>query len=108
MVIKTNNNKEIEITESYLVIKDKKLFNKQTGCYEGLDGDKICFSKSLEGGYKVTTAGTVDGYTNNGNIRLKGVVIPYKIVGGYSIEHTTIIVDYTDENAVRTEIVYAE
>lgn len=109
MVIKTNNNKEIKITEKDLIVKDGKLFNKTKGFYEALDGDRISFVSSLLGGYKVSTAGTVDGYTYNGHIKLRGAVKDYNTQDGYTaIEHMTRIVDFTDENAVIAEIVYAE
>ena len=107
MVIKTNNNKEIKITEKDLVIQDGKLFNKTNGFYEALDGDTISFVTNIFNGYKITTRGTVDGYTYNGHIKLKGSKIEYEANYGYSsINHMTRILETIDENAVRTEIVY--
>ena len=108
MKIKTNNGKEIQILEKSIIVKDGKLFNKETNFYEAIDGDKICFLTYSENGYKITTIGTVEGYTCNGEIKLRNVKLPYKVVNGYTIEHQTKIIDFEDENAVVAEIVYAE
>lgn len=108
MTIKTSFGKELEIKEPDIIVKDGKLFNKNTNCYEGIDGDRICFTARFESGSKVMTSGTVDGYTYNGLIKIRGVDTPYNVIDGYNIEHIVKVVDYTDENTVVAEIAYAD
>lgn len=107
MIIKTNTGKEIKIENSNIVVKDNKLYNKETKSFEALEGDKISFVTYNENGYKVSTTGTVDGYTCNGIVKLMGISKQYNVSGGYSIEHITKVTDYIDENAVISETVYA-
>lgn len=107
LILKTNTGYEIKVNEPELIVKDDKLYNKKTKSFEALEGDKICFVKNLENGYKVTTVGSVEGYTFNGHVKLRGVKEPYEVTG-YSIEHVAKIAEFIDENAVKTEIIYAD
>lgn len=107
MTIKTNIGKEIEIAESYMTVKDKKLYNSNTKSYEGIDGDRISFETS-ENGNKMVVTGTVDGYTHDGLIKIRGISEPFKIGEKFIVEHLAKIVEITDENATFAEISYVD
>ena len=105
--IKTNFGHEIKIDKPNLIVKDDKLYNTDTKKFEGLDGDRICVNRTLENGQKMSSTGTVEGYTYNGAIKLRGVKEAYQS-DSYAIEHVVKIKDFIDDNAVKTEIVYAD
>jgi hypothetical protein len=108
MIVKTSINREIEITESYMVVKDNKLYNNNTKTYEGVDGDRVSFETTLESGSKMVTTGTVDGYTHDGVIKIKGVNEPYKIDGNFTVEHLVKIVETLDKKPIFAEISYID
>ena len=94
MRIEINNEREIDISEQNLIVKDKKLFNTSTKSFEGLDGDVVTF---INGNMKIS--GTVDGYTHNGIIKIRGVEKPYVDISEItSIDHISVITASEDES----------
>ena len=94
MRITINNEYELDIHEKYLMDKDKKLYNTATKSFEGIEGDVITF---LVGNKEIS--GTVEEYTRNKYIKLRGVEKPYENYSEIiSIEHVSVITSSEDEN----------
>ena len=98
MLIEINNSTKIDIKEDWLVVKDGKLYNATTKKYEGIDGDIISF---LNG--NMITKGTVDGYTCNDKIKLRGIDKTYKGVKDIRIEHMSIVTNSEEDELFLAE-----
>lgn len=72
MLIRVNNSKMINVVETFLTVKNGRLYNLNSKCNEGVDGDRVTFSFITENGGKCWVSGTVDGYTCNRRVKLKG------------------------------------
>jgi hypothetical protein len=108
LVLKLNNGEFLNIEEDYLVVKDNKLYNTKTKRFEGVDGDHVYFTTFLSGGTKCITSGTVDGYTNENRIKLRGAMKTYENVKDVNIEHFRSVEVYTDDNSVVLEQIIAD
>lgn len=95
MVIEINKNLILNVFEQCLVVKDGKLFNTNTNEYEAIEGDKVKFCFTNYFGVDCWVSGTVDGYTCNRRIKLKGVHDLYAIKHGTkkTIKHLSVITD---------------
>ena len=90
MIIIINNEKVLTVNESFLVVKDKKLYNTKTKEYEGVDGDIVSFERN-NGHRVIITRGTVDGYTCGNNIKLNGVSEPFTDCKKIHYEHISVV-----------------
>jgi hypothetical protein len=72
MVIEINGERKFGVSEDFLIVKDKRLYNVKTKKFEGVDGDIVEFVKD-ENGKKMSIRGTVDGYTCGNHIKIRGV-----------------------------------
>jgi hypothetical protein len=95
MTIEINNCKVILVQEKNLIVKDNKLFNTDTNKFEAIDGDKINFCTTDSVGVRFWMGGTVEGYTCNRRIKLKGTERLYASVDCIQkiIEHNSLITD---------------
>lgn len=95
MVIEINDSLVLTVFEQCLTIKDGKLYNTNTEQFEAIDGDKVRFCITNNFGVDCWISGTVDGYTCNRRIKLKGVRELYAIKYGTKkiIEHNSKITD---------------
>lgn len=82
MKIEINNSKVLDIKEEHLIIKNNKLYNNVTKQYEGVDGDRVTFYVKAASGAKCWTTGTIDGYTCDRIVKIRGVEQPYEIAEG--------------------------
>lgn len=102
MVIEINENLILTVFEKCLIVKDGKLFNTNTNEFEAIEGDKVRFCFVNDCGIDCWICGTVDGYTCNRRIQLKGVRELYATKQGSkkTIEHLSKITDsdYDDED----------
>lgn len=102
MVIEINENLILTVFEKCLIVKDGKLFNTNTNEFEAIDGDKIRFCITNNFGVDCWIGGTVDGYTCNRRIKLRGVRELYATKQGSkkTIEHLSKITDsdYDEED----------
>ena len=102
MVIEINENLILTVFEKCLIVKDGKLFNTNTNEFEAIEGDKVRFCFVSDFGIDCWICGTVDGYTCNRRIKLKGVRELYATKQGSkkTIEHLSKITDsdYDDED----------
>ena len=105
MRIEINNSKTLTILEQNLIVKNHRLYNTVTNEYEALDGDKIQFCVISANGSKVWIGGTVEGYTCNRRIKLKGVNELYAAAQGVGkvIERCSTITDtdYIGEEEIK-------
>ena len=110
MVIEINENLILTVFEQCLVVKDGKLFNTNTNEFEAIEGDKIKFCFVNDFGVDCWIAGTVDGYTCNRRIKLKGNRDLYAMKSGTKkvIEHYSKITDsdYDEEDEYETVNTY--
>lgn len=91
MRIKVNDTYEFEIEEQNLSVKDKKLYNTESKQFEGVEGDIVEFTLE-EDGHKILMRGTVDRYTNSGNIKIMGREQMYKTEPvKMKIEHLSVV-----------------
>lgn len=91
MLIIVNNEKTFEVKEDFLTVKDKKLYNKVTKEYEGVDGDIVSFERLSDKNTVIITRGTVDGYTCNKYIKMKGVESPFTNCERIRYEHVSVV-----------------
>lgn len=105
MRIEINKSKNIEVNESFLIVKDNKLYNTETKKFEGLDGDIIQFHIITNNGTKSWVRGSVDGYTCGNIIKLRGVDKPYTADSVGTIERVSKITDYQDESSEDLELI---
>ena len=108
MVIKVNTDIEINITETYLIVKDKKLYNTITKKYEGVEGDIVSFDYIKEDGKKSGYKGYVDGYTNGENVKIRGINQIFTQIGNKSVEHISNVTSYSDVTDEEKDILIAE
>ena len=106
--VRLNNGVSLDIEDEHLIIKDKRLYNTKTKSFEGVDGDHVSFTTILSGGTKCITSGTVDGYTNENRIKLKGVLKTYENFKDKKVEHFYSIDSFDDKNSVVLDTVFAE
>ena len=95
MKVEINNSKTLVIPEQNLIIKHNRLYNTVTKDYEAIDGDKIQFCIKTDKGIRTWISGTVEGYTCNRRIKLKGVNELYAAMEniGKVIERCSVITD---------------
>ena len=94
MKIKINNERVIDILDDEnLVVANKRLYNKKTKSFEGIDGDLVSFTI----GDRIHK-GTVEGYTNDGTISIRGDKTIYKGVKGKKIDHISVITSFEEGN----------
>ena len=100
MIIEINNCLVLNVFEKCLIIKNGRLFNTNTNEYEAIEGDKITFCASTTSNSDCWVSGTVDGYTCNRRIKLRGVRELYasKMGTKKTIEHLSKITDSDCEN----------
>jgi len=108
MIIKVNTDIEINITETYLIVKDKKLYNTVTKKYEGVEGDIVSFNYIKEDGRKSGYKGYVDGYTNGENIKIRGINQVFTQIGDKNVEHISSVTSYSDITDEERDILIAE
>ena len=108
MVIKVNTDIEINITETYLIVKDKKLYNTITKKYEGVEGDIVSFDYIKEDGKKGGYKGYVDGYTNGEKVKIRGINQVFTQIGDKSVEHISSVTSYSDVTDEEKDILIAE
>ena len=108
MIIKVNTDIEINITETYLIVKDNKLYNTITKKYEGVEGDIVRFDYIKEDGKKSGYKGYVDGYTNGKKVKIRGINQVFTQVGEKSIEHISSVTSYSDVTDEEKDILIAE
>ena len=82
MVVLINGEHKVTIAAPYLVIENKRLYNLKTKEFEGLDGDVVTFETN-----KRTFSGTVDGYTRDSFVKVRGIEEPFNISGKKEITH---------------------
>ena len=93
MQIKVNNEYIIDIADDEdLTIVNKRLYNKKTKSYEGIDGDIVSFISNNRI-YK----GTVDGYTHGGKVKFRGVDTIYTDVQDKRVDHVSVITSCDEE-----------
>jgi len=99
MKIEINNSKVIEVEEKHLIVKNGRLYNSTTKQYEGIEGDRVTFFTITDLGSKCYTSGTVDGYTCDNRVKLRGVEKPYTIGEGClkTVEHLSRITNSDSE-----------
>jgi len=107
MFIEINGSREVEVTEDFLVVKDKTLFNNKTKQREGLDGDIVTFNRT-SGPHQVWCRGTVDGYTCGNRIKLRGVEKIYDDVFNIKFEHLSTITKLESIDFEEQELLLAE
>ena len=107
MRIEINNSKTINVIEKNLIVKNNKLYNVVTNEYEAPDGDRIQFCTVLANGKKAWIGGTVDGYTCNRRIKLKGdgsLYASLQSTGKVVERHSTITdTDYVEEETLEVQ-----
>ena len=108
MIIKVNTDIEINITETYLIVKDKKLYNTVTKKYEGVEGDIVSFNYIKEDGRKSGYKGYVDGYTNGEKVKIRGIDQVFTQIGDKSVEHISNVTSYSDVTSEEKDILIAE
>jgi len=108
MIIKVNTDIEINITETYLIVKDKKLYNTITKKYEGVEGDIVSFDYIKKDGKKSGYKGYVDGYTNGEKVKIRGINQVFTQIGNKSVEHISSITSYSDVTDEEKDILIAE
>lgn len=108
MIIKVNTDIEINITEKYLTVKDKKLYNTITKKYEGVEGDIVSFNYIKEDGRKSVYKGYVDGYTNGEKVKIRGVNQVFTQTSDKSVEHISSVTSYSDVTDDEKDILIAE
>lgn len=108
MIIKVNTDIEINITETYLIVKDKKLYNTITKKYEGVEGDIVNFGYIKEDGKKGGYKGYVDGYTNGEKVKIRGINQVFTQIGDKSVEHISSVTSYSDATDEEKDILIAE
>lgn len=79
MIVELDECKTIKIDDACIIVKNGRLFNTVTKQFEGVDGDRVTFYVNGENGNKCWISGTVDGYTCNRRVKLKGVNKLYAI-----------------------------
>ena len=104
MRIEINNDKYLEVNEENLIVKDKRLYNKDTKQFEGVNADIVSFELN-ENGKDVTWRGTVDGYTNGSTIKLRGIDKPFKNAKNVKVEHISVVTsfDLCEENLEKNQ-----
>jgi hypothetical protein len=91
MIIKINRETTIDVNESFLIVKDNKLYNTKTKKYEGVEGDIITFYIETSNGGKSWARGYVEGYTCGNNIKLRGIDTPYVAATISLVEHISSV-----------------
>lgn len=92
MIIRINNEKDIEVNESDLVVlESKRLYNKTLKRNEGVDGDVVSFLIEKDG-HNVICRGIVDGYTYKDKIKLRGKDKPYENTKEIRFEHASSVI----------------
>jgi len=99
MEIEINNDFTINVTEDFLTVKDKKLYNKNTKQFEGVDGDIVYFTRNE----KVLCGGTVDGYTCGGKIKIRGRKETFENVTEIHFERVSVITNSNTESEENEE-----
>lgn len=93
MKIKINNEDIIDIADDEdLTIVNKRLYNKKTKSYEGIDGDIVSFISNNRI-YK----GTVDGYTHGSVVKFRGVDTIYTDAKDKKVDHVSVITSCDEE-----------
>jgi len=92
MIICVNNTLKFVIEDKSLIVKDKHLFNTKTNKNEGVDGDIVTFDSN-----DAQISGSVDGYTYQGRIKLRG---DDKIYQGENVkfEHISVVENESQQN----------
>jgi hypothetical protein len=108
MVIKVNTDIEINVTETYLIVRDKKLYNTITKKYEGVEGDIVTFDYIKEDGRKGGYKGYVDGYTNGEKVKIRGINQVFTQIGSKNVEHISSVTSYSDITDEGRDILIAE
>jgi hypothetical protein len=108
MIIKVNTDIEINIAETYLIVKDKKLYNTITKKYEGVEGDIVSFDYIKENGKKGGYKGYVDGYTNGEKVKIRGINQVFTQIGNKSVVHISSVTSYSDVTDEEKDILIAE
>jgi hypothetical protein len=107
MKIKINSSTNvIEVSEPYLEVKDKRLYNTVSKRYEGLDGDIASFIMKHDNGKMYEHRGTIEGYTCSGRIKFRGNDTVYEGVTGLHIDHVSVITSKED-NVVEYSLVFS-
>lgn len=97
MRIEINNDKRIKVDSPNLIVKDKMLYNTDTKSFEGVDGDIISFVYVNENGGKVRFKGSVEGYTNGNDIRIRGINKVFGEVSEKEVSHISFITSFENE-----------
>lgn len=95
MKIEINNSIVFDVYEKCLIVKNGKLYNTNTNEYEAIEGDKITFCSSTNTNSETWIHGTVENYTCNRRVKLKGICELYAIKLGTKkiIQHLSSITD---------------
>ena len=106
MIIEVNNSKTYTVHEQCLIVINGKLLNNMTNKFEGVDGDKVTFYNLDKFGHKCWISGTVEGYTCNRRIKLKGVKELYACYNGAekTIDHSSTITDCDTKGVVDRKV----
>lgn len=96
--LKVNNETEIAVREPHLTVRDNRLYNTRTNEFEGMDGDRVEFTRKDEQGTWLVT-GIVKGYTTEDSIPIRGVETPYKPMEGTkkTVEHISSVTEVLDD-----------
>lgn len=95
MLIRINNDVTVKVNENDLDVVDKRLYNKTTKKNEGVDGDLVEFTTG-----NMSRKGSVDGYTYNDRIKLRGCDTVFTGVKDKRITHicsVDAVDDYTQQ-----------
>lgn len=88
MKIKVNGYKILDINKP-LTVKDGRLYNTETKCFEGVDGDSVTFTITRDSN-EIIVMGTVHGYTCGDTITIRPNET-YHDVKGLKIEHISSV-----------------
>lgn len=105
MKIEINNCQVIEVEESCLTIKNGRLYNTTTKQYEGVEGDRVTFFTTTASGAQCWTSGTVDGYTCDKRVKLRGVDKIYNLAPSCTkiVEHLSRVTNTDGEEKKESE-----
>ena len=106
MKIKTDSGLVIDIKEKNLIVKNKRLYNTETKCYEGVDGDYAKFTHT-KGIQPILISGPIDGYTNGSNVKLRRSELCTN-AKDVKIEHIYGVELIEDEILIKSDIVYTD
>ncbi len=103
MYIEVDNCKVINVVEKCLIVKDKRLYNTVTKQFEGVEGDgvTICYLNAV--GEKCWVSGTVEGYTCNRRVKLRGNPCLFSCAEG-TIKIINVLATITDTDCEEEEV----